>query len=333
MAPNWFRRKQILESEFDRELRFHIDKLTQENIDAGMSAGEARRQAMLEFGGKEQMTEELREVHTIPFLETALANLKFALRLVRKAPALSLAIVLTLALGIGANSAVFSAIDAVLLRPLPFPHGDELVMVRQSPWSLVAPTRLEDWNRMNSTFQALAGYYVENESETSGAVPEKLTQAFVAPRFLQVWGVAPALGRDFTPAESLFGGPAAVLISDRLWHKRFDADHNVVGKSLHFGYAIPGHRPAAYTIVGVLPAAFLFPNRDVDLWSPVPTNAPYAQDRGSTWYTIIGRLKPSVSADQANANLNQVLEYQGPAGSSLPALSLLSQVPMIAKFL
>ena len=214
MGPNWFRRKHVLEGEFDRELRFHIDKLTQENIASGMSPAEARRQAMLEFGGKEQMTEELREVHMILVFETATASLKFALRLMRKAPAFSFAIVLTLALGIGANSAVFSAIDAVLLRPLPFPHGDELVMVRQTPWNFVAPTRLEDWNRMNSTFQALTGYYVENESETSGPVPEKLAQAFVAPRFLQVWGIAPDRGRDFSPAESLFGGPAAVLISD-----------------------------------------------------------------------------------------------------------------------
>ncbi|MBV9147068.1 MAG: ABC transporter permease [Acidobacteria bacterium] len=309
----WLRRRKQREArEFERELQFHIEELRQRNLAAGMSAKEARRQAILEFGGPEQMTEQLREVHQIPILETVTANLKFGLRLLRRAPAFSMAIVLTLTLGIGANSAVFSAIDAVLLRALPFPHADELVVVRQynykekSPWSFVAPVRLEDWNKSNSTFQAITGYYVENESETSLPVPEKLTHALVAPRFLQVWGVAPAIGRDFLPAEELLGGPDAALISDRLWHKRFNADPNIVGKSLHFGSAIPGHRPAAYTIVGVMSPSFFFPDRDVDLWSPVPTNAPYAQSRESTWYQCIGRLKPGVTVKKALADLSRV---------------------------
>ncbi len=129
---------------------------------------------MLEFGGKEQMTEQLREVHQISVLETLAMNVRFAWRLIRKSPVFSVVVVLTLALGIGANSAVFSVIDAVLLRPLPFPHGDQLMLLRQynpkqkSPQTFVAPVRLEDWNRMNSTFQSISGYYTQDDSETSG---------------------------------------------------------------------------------------------------------------------------------------------------------------------
>ena len=250
-------RKRAIDEQLDSELRFHFEKLVDENIAAGMAAQEARRQAMLEFGGHEQIKEDLRDVHRVSVIESTLANLKFAIRLIRKSPSFSIAVILTLALGIGANSAVFSAIDAIILRPLPFPNSDQLMRIDQydtkgkSPQPFVAPVRLEDWNRMNSTFQAITGYYTEDASETSGALPEKVSQAWVAPRFLQVWGISPALGRDFDSEEETFGGPNAVIISDRFWRQRFNADENVVGKKLRLG----GYSP---NIVGVMPASFLF---------------------------------------------------------------------------
>src|SRR5216683_7293913 len=232
-------RKRALDAQLDSELRFHIEKLTNDNIATGMTPEEARRQAVMEFGGREQIKEELRDVYRVRVIESTLANFKSAFRFIRNSPSFSLAVILTLALGIGANSAVFSAIDAILLRPLPFPNGDQLMRVDQSnpkvPIPFVAPTRLEDWNRLNSTFQAITGYYTEDASETSGALPEKVTQAWVAPRFLQVWGISPALGRDFTAEEETFGGPFAMVISDRLWRQRFNADPNAVGKKLRFG--------------------------------------------------------------------------------------------------
>ena len=200
--PSWrfpFR-KRALDKQFDSELRFHADELTKEYIAEGMAPNEARRRAALEFGGPEQIKEELRDVHRIPILETMLSNFKWALRLIAKSPSFSVVVILTLALGIGANSAVFSAIDAILLRPLPFPNGDQLMSLHQyntkvkSPQTELSTLRLEDWNRLNSTFQAIAGYYTEDSSETSGALPEKVTEAFVTPRFLQVLGVSPALG-------------------------------------------------------------------------------------------------------------------------------------------
>src|SRR5204863_5628877 len=128
--------------------------------------------------------------------------LRLAVRTLTKTPGFTITVVLTLALGIGANSAVFSAINAVLLKPLPFPEADQLMRVNQrsprSADSVVAPVRLRDWDRMNSTFRGITGYYTQDSSELSGDLPERVKQAFAAPRFLEVWGVAPALGRDFT---------------------------------------------------------------------------------------------------------------------------------------
>jgi predicted permease len=271
-----------------------------------MSPAEARRQAQLEFGGREQIKEELRDVYRVRIVENAVANLTSAFRFLRKSPSFSIAVILTLALGIGANSAVFSAIDAILLLPLPFPDGDQLMAISQfnpkapSPNTSVAPIRVEDWNRLNSTFQAITGYYTDDSSETSGALPEKITRAFVAPRFLQVWEVQPELGHDFSPQDD----PTAVLISDRYWRRRFAANPDVVGKSLRIG-------PSANRIVGVMPASFEFPVREVDVWGQVPLNTPLARNRGWTWYTVVGRLLPGTNVEQARANLATVQAQLG----------------------
>jgi len=292
-------------SQLDDELRFHLEALIDEKIAAGIPPEEARRLAAIEFGGREQWKEELRDVHRIPLVESASANLKAALRFIRKSPSFAATLVVTLALGIGANSAVFSALDTILLRPLPFPHGDQLMALTQvSPKARnstapLAPVRLEDWNRMNSTFQAITGYYTEDVSETSGEVPEKLTRAWVAPRFFDVWGIAPALGHDFAPEDYRFPPLNNVIISDRLWRRRFGADPSAIGKRLRIeGYS--------FNIAGIMPASFRFPVRDVDLWTPTPLGAPYTTSRESTWYYAIGRLKPGVTLDQARADLETV---------------------------
>ena len=305
----FFRRRE-LDTQLDTELRFHIDKLTNDNIAAGMAPEEARRRAILEFGGQEQVKEDLRDVYRIRLLDSTVANLKSAFRFIRKSPTFSVTVILTLALAIGANSAVFSAIDAILLKPLPFPDADQLMRVDQynpktsSPLHLVAPVRLEDWNRLNSTFQALTGYYSEDVSESTGPLPERVTRAWVSPRFFQVWAVAPALGREFTPDEETLNGPAAVLISDRFWRRRFNTDSNIVGRNLR----LDGHLTP---IVGVMPPSFLFPNREADLWCPIPAGLSYGPPRENNWFVVIGRLKPGVTVAQARANLGTVQAQLG----------------------
>src|SRR4051794_15539180 len=168
-----------------------------------MSEDEAARHARLQFGNYTAQIERTRDMDINERLDGMGRNLRHAARGLAKTPGFTATVMVTLALGIGANSAVFSAINAVLLRPLPFPQGDQLVSLGQAmpkvPQPFMAPVRLEDWNRMNSTFQSISGWYAQDDSELSGELPEKLRRALVAPRFLQVWGVAPALGRDFSP--------------------------------------------------------------------------------------------------------------------------------------
>jgi putative ABC transport system permease protein len=292
-----------LDHDLERELRFHISERIEELQDSGMNAEAAADLARKQFGNYTTQVERTRDMDIAEGLDATLRNLRLSLRGLVKSPAFSVTVVLTLALGIGANSAVFSAINSVLLRPMPFPNSERIVSIAQiqakTPQPHIAPTRLEDWNSMNHTFQAISGYYTQDDSELSGDLPEKLTHAFVAPRFLQVWGIAPQLGRDFNPQEEHFGGPNAVLISDRYWRRRFGASPDTVGKTLRLGQL-------SYTIIGVMPASIAFVQRNVDLWSVSAPDFPYARSRDLTWLLGIGRLKPGVTLAQARADLTTV---------------------------
>ncbi|KAA6461018.1 ABC transporter permease [Acidobacteria bacterium AB60] len=304
------RRPPSADDSIDREIAFHIDELTHRFIEEGVPPGEARRRALLEFGGREQVKQSLREVQTWPFAEHLFFHLQAAIRFIRKAPGFSVAVGLTLAFAIGANSAVFSAIDAIIFRALPFPESDQLLVLSQRNTQgrdtnpFVAPVRLEEWNQLNSTLQAVSGYYTDDLSETSGPLPEKVTEALVAPRFLQVMGVSPALGRGFTTGEEHWGGPNAALISYAFWQRRFNGDPNTVGKKLHVD-------KYSYTIVGIMPASFQFPSRDVDVWCTSAPDAPFAQRRDATWFTVIGRMKPGVTIQKATADLRAVQSELG----------------------
>ncbi len=313
---NSFRRGR-LRRDIDREMSFHLAERAEEFESGGTSREEAERFARRQFGNFSLQKERTHDMNVSAILETILRNLRLAARALIRAPGFTAAVVLTLALGIGANSAVFSAIDAVLLRPLPFPQSDRLMHLDQhnpkNPSTYVAPVRLEDWNRMNSTFQAISGYYTEDDSETTGVLPERVTRALVAPRLLQVWGVPPQLGRGFTQQEEHFGGPNAILISDRFWRRRFNADPSALGKTLRLNQS-------SYTIVGVLPESFEVAGRGAgssafeatralvpaDIWSPNWADAPYAQSRENTWFNVLGRLKPGVTMEQARADLATV---------------------------
>jgi len=292
-----------VQQEIEREISFHITERADELRAAGLSEDEAMRRARRQFGNVTIQVERTRDVDVMLWVDALRRNVRYAVRTLARTPGFTATVVTTLALGIGANSAVFSAINAVLLRPLRFPQGDRLMRISQtqerSAETAVAPIRLEDWNRLNDTFEAISGYFVEDISETSGDFPERLRRAWVAPRFLDVWGIAPARGRGFTDDDYRPGGRLAVLISDGYWRRRFGADAGVIGKNIRVG-------SAAFPIVGIMPASFLFPDRQVDLWFPSPMSGFVAQLRQATWYIGIGRLKPRVTLDQARANLDLV---------------------------
>jgi putative ABC transport system permease protein len=304
---NTFRPERV-QSHIDRELSFHIAERTDQLRSEGLSDEEATHRARRQFGNVTVQAERTRDVDIALWADGVLRNVRYAVRTLTRTPGFTAAVVLTLALGIGANTAVFSAINAVLLQPLPFPDGDRLMQLRQTQERTaetnIAPVRLEDWHRLNSTFEAITGHLMENVSETSGNLPERVRRASVTARFLDVWGVAPALGRGFTPDEHQTGGPSAVLISHRYWRRRFGADPNVAGKSVRIGNT-------SFPIVGVMPASFLFPDREVDLWFPAKLSNQLAQVRYATWYVGIGRLKPGVTPEQARSNLAAVQAQLG----------------------
>src|SRR5262245_20822697 len=237
-------------------------------------------------------------------MEKSARTLRYAFRSLARTPAFTLTVVLTLALGIGANSAVFSAIDAILVRPLPYVEPDRLVAVMETRpgagETVISPVRLEDWNAGNSSFEAITGYFTEDVSETTGDTPSRVRRAGVAPKFLEVWRVAPLLGRDFVEADSA-QRPTVVWISERLWRNRFDADPNILERTIRLGD--PGF---PFQIVGVLPSAFEFPDRDVDVWFPNFTNFALGRQRGWLTYTGVARMRPGVTLEEARADMNVV---------------------------
>jgi predicted permease len=226
-------------------------------------------------------------------------NIRYAVRVLARTPAFTLTVVATLAIVIGANTAVFSLIDAVLLKPLPFPEPERLVLLSESrdgaPISNTAPVRIEEWNEATTTLEVITGYYSEDASETSGALPEKFRLARVAPRFSDVWGVAPALGRGFTEADNQEGAAPVALVSHRYWVDYLDGDPDVLQRQVRL-------TDGPYSIVGVMPADFRFPDRDVDIWVP-RTFLPFMTQRDLLWYSAYGRLKPGATIEQARADL------------------------------
>ncbi len=232
-----------------------------------------------------------------------------------KRPAFFLAVVFTLMLGIGANSAIFSVIDAVLLKPLPYPDGDRLMAIFESnprkkvPRGMVAPVRVEEWNRMNKTFTGIAGAYTENVAETSGSLPEMLVCARVSPRFFSVLATLPLIGRNFTPEENLANGPNAAVLSERLWRRRFASDPQVIGKQLMIGRT-------GYPIIGVVPDSVQFPAVNVDFWIPYKLPDVVMRNREARFDITVGRLRDGVKPEAAQADLGAV---QGQLALQFPA--------------
>src|SRR4051812_8974103 len=308
-------RRSTVEQELDDELRCHLERQQQKYSAGGMLPADAARRARIDFGATDAIKDECRDARGIRAFDEMNRNLRYAGRTLVKRPGFTIVAVLTLGLGIGANGAVFSALNAVVLRPLPFPEAHQLLSIEQyerratqPSWTFVAPSRLEDWQRMTGAFQGITGYYLDDLTETSGEFPERISRAWVAPRFFEVCGVAPEFGRIFTRDEERFGGPPAAIVSERFWNRRFGNDRTRQHTLRMGNGSVP--------IVGVMPQSFAFPNSDVDIWSSSPADAPYAQNRAATWFKAVGRLRSGFTADQASSDLNRV---QGSLGKQYPA--------------
>lgn len=233
---------------------------------------------------------------------------RLALRSLTRRKGFTSAVVLILALGIGANTAVFSVVDAVLLKPLPYPDSNRLVSVleaspsKHESESLIAPGRLADWNRLNHTFTGLTGAYAENVTDTSGSEPARIAGRRVSPGYFTVFGSPALRGRTFTADEEKAGGPGAAVISYAMWTRRYRQSDSAIGQRLILG-------GAGYTIVGVMPKEFAPPA--VDVWLPAQVSATLMRIREARFLSGYGRLRGGVSIAQARADLAAVQRQLG----------------------
>jgi putative ABC transport system permease protein len=241
---------------------------------------------------------------------------KTAFRSLARRPAFAFATILILGLGIGATTTLFSLIDTVLWKPLPYPSPDQLVTVyeanpaKNQNTALLAPARIEDWNRLNQSFSAISGSYSENVTDTSTADPDRMAARRVSPRYFQVFGTTPVLGRWFSVQEDTFGGPGAAILSFGLWQRRFHGSQEAIGKSLVFS----GQQ---YTVVGVMPDGFADPR--IDLWLPAQLFPGLMQARDARFFGGVGRMKPGVTPKQAQDDLARV---QADLGRQFPKTDL-----------
>ena len=295
-------RKRKLDAELDAELRAHLDALTEANIRRGMSPEEARLAARREFGGLEQTKERYRDQRGLPFLEALVQDLRFGLRVLAKSPGFTAVVVLTLALGIGGNTAIFSYIDAWFIEPLPFPHPDRLVIFetqdKKRGWTsggVTSAADFFDFQKQNTSFEQTVAWTVANFNLTSDGSPELVEGGRVSWNYFDALAAKPILGRTFTAEDDRSGAPHVVILSGGLWQGRYAGDPKVIGRSISIG-------GEAYTVVGVMPGTFQFPLMGVaNLWTPLALTDKQRADRGNVWIPAFGRLKPGVTLEQARA--------------------------------
>lgn len=303
------------DADLDQEIAAHIQAATDENIRRGMEPDEARRVALVRFGGVAQAMEQHREARGLPALDMLRQDLRFTLRTLRRDRAYAFIVVLVLALGVGANTAVFSVVNTLLLRPLPFHEPDRLVWLASNEGKgglsdqTYTVSAFEEFRKHNRSFQDVTNYQTFFNSiqyKLNGqADPMPLVGVQVAQNFFPMLGIEPSLGRLFTPEECRKGGPAAALLSYQLWQRQFGGDPTIVGRTITIN-ASPADISGPVTVVGVLPASFDFgtvfsPGMRVDFF--VPAYLDFWRTWGNT-LALVGRLRPGVSLGQAQAESN-----------------------------
>lgn len=254
-------------------------------------------------------------------MDVFLSDVRYAFRLFRKSPVFTSVAVTTLALGIGANTAIFSVVDAVVIRPLPYPDPDRVVMVWEDvtyagfPKNTPAPANFVDWRRLNRSFVDMAATRGTSASVTRDAAPEQILGRAVTPSFFSVLGVSPAAGRAFDETEDR-DGASVVVISHGLWLRRYGGDAAVIGRKILLN-------DTPYTVVGVVPREFVFRNREIDYWIPIHFSPADAAERGSHYLQVVARLKPGVSVEAARSDMASVaraLSAQFPDNRSVRAV-------------
>jgi putative ABC transport system permease protein len=307
----------VREAEIVEELSQHAEDSYHELLIEGVPEAEAARVVLAELIDNERFKRELRRVEPPVanepkslFLHTLMQDIRYGVRTLRKQPAFTCVVVLTLALGIGVNTAIFSVVNAVLLRPLPFPHSDQLVTVAMANPRLgddnlpLCVADFLDWRTQNQVFQDLAAYTDNWFSLTGDREPQRLKGVWVTAGFFSTLGATPLMGRTFSAGEDGPNGEPFVVLSERVWQRSFGSDPQIVGKAITLN-------ARSRTVVGVMPSSFTFPEADehslpgdVDLWILYPMTPPTR--RGPYFLRGIARLKPDASLQQAQSELHNI---------------------------
>jgi putative ABC transport system permease protein len=288
-------RRSAAENELDDELRFHLERQTAKYVKSGMSEAEALRRARLEFGGLDQVKDECREARGVSLVETLVQDLHYSARTLLHSPAFTACAVLTLALGIGANTAIFSVVNTVLLNPLPYPNPQELLAARQND----SLPNLKDIQRQTSAFASSGGINIAPMDFTGNGEPVRVHAASVDAGLLATLDVPPMLGRWIAADDDVKGGPRNVVLSYPFWRDFLGADPHVLGRAIRLS-------DKTYTVIGVMPRNFTLPRELADvfvsLWAGYPEDAP---DRDVHSMHTYWRLKPGVPLAQAQAEIAQ----------------------------
>jgi predicted permease len=290
-----------LELDLDEEIRSHLDMLTDEHVRTGMSHSDAQRAARIELGGIEQVKEQVRDAHLGQWLQSVLADCRYALRQLRKNPGFTVVAVFTLALGIGATTAIFSVVYSVLLRPLPYPAPNQIVAIfevnSKGRPSRLADPNFDDFRDQSRSFQAVAKYSAYVASVSGASQPTRTMVGVVSPDFFKVFGTQPILGRSFSAGDATSGAAPTALVSEGYWRQDLGSPRDLSHARLKVGGKI-------FSVIGVLPAGFRFP-ADVELWLPADLDGENPH-RTSHNYSAVARLRDGVSVDQATRDVSAI---------------------------
>ena len=300
---NFFSSRHV-DIDLDQEVHAHLELLTAENIRAGMPPHEGQRAARIELGGIEQVKEQVREQRLGNWLHSVLSDCRYGLRQLRKSSGATAVMVFTLALAIGATTAIFSVVYGVLLRPLPYIDSSRIMALfevnSKGGWSHLADPNFDDFRDQNRSFQTIAKYQNSGDVSVSGASqPTRVAATSVSPDFLKIFGVQPILGRDFRTSDSKKGAALVVLASYGYWRQYLGSSPDLSQSHLRIGGAV-------YSVIGVLPDGFQFPP-DVSLWLPADVSGEN-QSRTAHNYLAVGRLRDGVTVEQANRDISAIAQ-------------------------
>jgi putative ABC transport system permease protein len=290
-----------VEGDLDQEVHSHLEMLIEENIRAAMPPQEAQRTARMELGGIEQVKEQVRDERIGHWFYSVISDCRYAIRQFRRNPGFTVVVVLTLALGIGATTAIFSVVYGILLRSLPYSNPSRIMAIfevnSKGGWSRVADPNFDDFRDQSRSFQAIAKYSDDIASVSGAAQPTRTTVARISPEFLKVFGVQPMLGRDFNASDAKKGVGPTVLVSYGYWRQYLGSPRELSQSHLKIDSAV-------FSVIGVLPAGFRFP-AGVDLWLPADLDGENASRTSHNYYAV-GRLRDGVTVEQANRDIGAI---------------------------